>query len=86
MTRRTQQQLVLELLSDSGWHSTLEFIDEGLLRVAAQVFELRCRGFPIEGRRRPNSRVFEYRLVESSTAIDELERIRRKFPDLGCSA
>jgi Helix-turn-helix domain len=65
-----------------------------VLRAAARVFELRCSGFPIETRRvvrRGSAPIFEYRLSESATSdgLDpdaELERIRRKFPDLGASA
>lgn len=64
--RRTQRDLVLELLNDGGWHSTIEFVDLGILRAPSRVWELRCGGFPIECRRRPDRRsgkaIWEYRL------------------------
>lgn len=64
--RRTQRELVLELLDDGAWHSSSEFVDVGILRAAARVLELRGQGYPIETRHRPGRRsgktIWEYRL------------------------
>lgn len=65
--RVTQRELVLELLDDGGWHSTIEFVDLGIIRVGSRVWELRCGGYPIQCRRRSGGRgrskaIFEYRL------------------------
>jgi hypothetical protein len=61
--RPTQAQRVLEILERGGWHTTLELVDAGILRVGARVHELRLAGHAIEMRRRPRSSVYEYRLA-----------------------
>jgi Helix-turn-helix domain len=80
----TQRQLVLALLDDGLWHSSIEFVNEGVLRAAARVFELRGAGYPIESRvaRQGGARVFEYRLRQLS-ANEELvvERAREAFDE-----
>lgn len=65
--RPTQCGLVLGLLTDGAWHSTLEIIGLGVLRPAARIFELRDAGEPIECRQRTldtvtgKVQVYEYR-------------------------
>ncbi len=88
MSERTpQRERVLQLLGDGRWHTTLEFVQLGILRVSARVFELRAGGTAIEVARRGRS-IYAYRLLETATPTDELnpdaefERIARKFPDL----
>jgi hypothetical protein len=57
---------LLGRLADGRWHSTIEFVELGILRAAARVHELRRRGFAIEVRRierRDRSPVWAYRLV-----------------------
>lgn len=85
----TQQQVVLRLLADGQWHTSLEFVDAGLLRAAARVFELRREGYAIETRRvKKDARgftLFAYRLRRSADDLEadaELKRIQAKFPDL----
>lgn len=83
--QRTQRDVVLGLLADGHWHSTIEFVELGILRAAARVFELRTRGHAIELRRRRFGRgqtVFEYRLhvgtalhgVEADDSPDPVQR------------
>lgn len=81
MSELTQRQLVLDLLSDGAWHSSIEFISEGVLRAAARVFELRQRGFAIETRRvaRPGrAPVFEYRLPQAVSFVDRVHEALRE--------
>ncbi len=64
--RRTQCDAVLRLLEDGGWHSTIEFVELGVLRAPARVHELRQRGLVIDVKRvshRNRSTTFVYRLV-----------------------
>jgi Helix-turn-helix domain len=73
----SQRQLVLHLLSDGDWHSSIEFVAEGVLRAAARVFELRCEGFAIDSRRvegRRGAPVYEYRLRQLSAQEELLVR------------
>jgi hypothetical protein len=60
-SRPTQAQRVLAILRDVRWHSTLEFVEAGVLRASARVFELRRAGYAIEVRRRGS--IYEYRLA-----------------------
>lgn len=63
--RRTQCDAVLALLEDGHWHSTIEFVELGILRVPSRVFELRRRGLVIDVKRVPRNRstIYVYRLV-----------------------
>ncbi|HEY3961623.1 MAG TPA: helix-turn-helix domain-containing protein [Gaiellaceae bacterium] len=63
MTRRIPQTArVLMILADGRWHSTIEFVDAGILRAAARVHELRHTGHVIESRH-AGSAVASYRLT-----------------------
>jgi hypothetical protein len=70
---KTQCDTVLELLDDGAWHTTLEFVELGILRVSARVFELRRRDFAIEvrvsGRGRRGRSTYAYRLLESGGRV-----------------
>lgn len=65
--RRTQRDVVLDVLRDGAWHSTRELQDaSGGLRVPSRVDELRQRGYPIECRRSAGAdgrALWVYRLV-----------------------
>jgi hypothetical protein len=70
--RQTQRGRVLVLLRDGRWHSTIEFVELGVLRCSARVHELRRRGFVIEVRRfahRGRSAVYAYRLVSNQPEV-----------------
>lgn len=62
--RPTQAERVVAILRDGSWHSTLSFIDAGILRAGARIYELRLAGHAIETRRRPGSQIHEYRLSD----------------------
>lgn len=70
--RRTHCDLVLELLDDGRWHSTLEFVELGVLRPPARVHELRRQGFAIDVQRVPRqgrSPVYAYRLASNQLEV-----------------
>ena len=63
---RSQLDLVRELLSDRRWHSTIEFVELGVLRAPARMHELRRGGLAIETMRvarMGRSPIFAYRLA-----------------------
>ena len=66
--RPTQCERVLELLADGREHSTIEFIELGILRPPSRVHELRERGLAIDVKRvdrAGRSTVYVYRLVSN---------------------
>jgi hypothetical protein len=74
--RPTQCGSVLALLEDGCWHSTIEFVELGVLRVSARVHELRRRGFVIEVRRVEHpggAAVYAYRLATAEPAVERHE-------------
>ena len=88
----TQCDAVRELLSDGRWHTTWEFVERGILRVSARIYELRRAGWTIEMRRRerspwagsPARAVYEYRLAPAPDDLDaELERMRELVREVG---
>lgn len=82
--RPTQRGAVLALLDDERWHTTIEFVELGVLRVSARVHELRRRGFAIECRRIKHLDggpvVYAYRLATSGPADDARDDADRPAP------
>lgn len=67
-----QCERVLVLLEDGCWHTTIEFVELGVLRASARVYELRRRGFAIDVRRveRPGGVVYAYRLAAVEPPVE----------------
>jgi hypothetical protein len=82
--RPTQCERVLQLLADGREHSTIEFIELGILRPPSRVHELREGGFTIDVRRVDHpgcSTVYVYRLVSSEPRAQRCEQLDRDPPD-----
>lgn len=67
--RASQGARVLEILGDGRWHSTVTFLEAGILRPAARVHELRRGGHRIEIRRVRAGAVGEYRLARGQLRV-----------------
>lgn len=58
----TTYERLMQVLSDGGWHSTEELVQEVGHRFSATVHVAKQRGHQIE-RRRVDKKQFEYRLL-----------------------
>jgi hypothetical protein len=69
----TQMELILALLGDRQFHSTVE-LHAICWRYGARLWDLRKRGYRFEKRRVPHSVIEEWRLVGRDwVAVDEAE-------------
>jgi len=60
----TQTDLLLNLLSDGGWHGYREIIDLYIGNHTGRISDLRRKGHSIVGRKPKNSNAWEYQLVK----------------------
>ncbi len=62
---------MLEVISDTCWHSTEELVEKVSHRFSATMHVLKKRGYQFD-KRRTHGQKYEYRLVKESRAIASL--------------
>ena len=65
ITSSTRRGRVLNLMSDYGWHSTVDIcaVDVGGTEGCRRLRELRAKGYTIAKRKKIDSTQYEYKLV-----------------------
>ena len=57
-----QKKIILNLLQSGNWISTVDFVQNYILRGSERIRELKASGYDIESRRKENTPYQEYRI------------------------